>query len=100
MKKLIFSAVATLMLSVSAEAFIPQMSFYVNREVAVARVYNSTFYPIACNGQAFGATYNGVVLNTWVNSLVIMPNTFVEVYVHSNYYDPMARSWAHIECNY
>ena len=100
MKKLILSMAATLLVSVSAQAFVPQMSFYVNREVAVARVYNSTFRPIACSGQAFGATYNGVVLNTFVNSLIIYPNTFVEVYVHSNFYDPMVNSWAQIECGF
>ena len=98
MKKFILSAVAFLTLSSSAFAFVPQMEFFVNREVATARVWNTTYRPIVCNGNAFGRTYQGVVLNSWVNSLVIYPGASVNVYVHSNFYDPMIQAWAQIDC--
>ncbi len=98
MKKLALSFVVFLTVSSQAHAFIPQMSFFVNREVAIARVWNTTYRPIVCYGQAFGRTWNGVVLNTWVNQLVIYPNTSVDVYVHSNFYDPFVQSWANIDC--
>jgi hypothetical protein len=98
MKKFMFTLMFVMTLSSSAMAFAPQLEFYVNREVAVSRVWNNTFRPIVCSGQAFGRTYSGVVLNSWVNQIVIYPNTYVEVYVHSNFYDPMLQAWAQIDC--
>ncbi len=98
MKKFILSAALFLAFSQSASAFVPQMEFFVNREVAVARVWNTTYRPIVCNGVAFGRTWQGVVLNSWVNGLVIYPGVSADVYVYSNYYDPMVQSWAQIDC--
>jgi hypothetical protein len=98
MKKMLFTLATITLLSTQAWAFLPRMEFFVNREVAVSRVWNTTFHPIVCFGSAYGRTYQGVVLNSWVNGLVIYPNTFVEVYVHSNFYDPMVMSWAEIDC--
>ena len=100
MKKLILSAMTFLTISGSAFAFVPQMQFFVNREIGIARVFNTTFRPIVCSGMAFGRTYNGVVLNAYANNLVIYPNSFVNVYVHSNFYDPMAVAWAQINCEF
>lgn len=100
MKKFILTSLAFLAFSTQAFAFIPRMEFFVNREVAVARVWNTTHRPIVCHGQAFGRTWQGVVLNSWVNGLVIYPNSSVNVYVHSNYYDPMLQAWAHIDCQF
>jgi len=92
----------TLLMSFStlSWAFAPRMEFFVNREVAISRVWNNTYRPIVCSGQAFGRTYQGVVLNFWVNQIVVYPNTFVEVYVHSNFYDPMASAWAQMDCQF
>lgn len=98
MKKMILSSFAFLTLSTQAFAFIPQMEFYVNREVAVARVWNTSFRPIVCSGQAFGRTYQGVVLNSWINGLVVYPSASADVYVYSNFYDPMSQAWAQIDC--
>lgn len=100
MKKFILTAaILTAAFTTNANAFIPQMSFNVNGVVAIARVWNTSFRPIVCNGVAYGRTFQGVVLNSWVNSLVVAPNGFVEVYVTSNYYDPMASAWAEMNCN-
>lgn len=98
MKKLIFSAIATFIISGTASAFIPQMQFFVNRDVAVARVFNTTRQPIACSGYAYGRTYQGVVLSAYANNVVVYPGAFVDVYVYSNYYDPMVQAWAQVEC--
>lgn len=98
MKKLIFSAIAALTITANAHAFIPQTQIFVNREVAVVRVLNTTFRPIICSGYAYGRTWNGVVLNAWMNQAVVYPNSFVDVYVHSNFYDPMLQAWAQINC--
>ncbi len=101
MKKLAISCVVFLAISSQAFAsFIPRMNFFVNREVAIARVWNTTHGPIVCNGQAFGRTRHGVVLNSWVHHLVIYPMTSVDVYVHSNFYDPFVQAWASINCNH
>ena len=98
MKKFILSAIAALTISTSAFAFVPQMEYFVNREVAVARVWNTTFRPIVCSGQAFGRTYQGVVLNAWINNVVIYPGVSADAYVHSNFYDPMVQAWAQVDC--
>lgn len=98
MKKFILSTLAALTISTSAWAFIPQVQTFVNREVAVVRVWNTTYSPIICSGAAYGRTWNGVVLNAWMNQAVIYQNAFVDVYVHSNYYDPMTQAWAQIDC--
>ncbi len=82
----------------SAQAFIPRMEFFVNREVAVTRVWNTTFYSVVCSGLAYGQTYQGVVLNTWINQVVVAPGAYAEAYVHPNYYDPMIRAWGEINC--
>lgn len=100
MKKFILSAIAFLTLSTQAIAFVPQMSFYVSREVATARIWNTTAQPMICYGQAFGQTWQGVVLNSWVNGVVVYPNVSVDVYVHSNFYDPFVTVWANIDCRY
>lgn len=98
MKKFILTAVAALVVSAQAHAFIPRMEFFVNREVAVTRVWNTTMRPIVCNGQAFGRTWQGVVLNSWINGLVIYPGAAAEAYVYSNFYDPMIQAWAQVDC--
>lgn len=100
MKKLILSAVAALTISASANAFIPQTQTFVNREVAVVRVWNTSFTPIVCSGYAFGRTWNGVVLNAWMNQVVVYPNAYVDAYVYSNFYDPMVQAWAQVDCGW
>lgn len=98
MKKILLACAVFVTVSTQAFAFIPQMSFFVNREVATARVWNTTYRPIVCSGYAFGQTWSGVVLNAYVNNAIIYPNRSVDVYVHSNYYDPMVQAWAQIDC--
>lgn len=89
---------AGLSLSAQAYTFVPPMNFFVNRDVATTRVFNSTAFPIVCSGQAFGQTYGGVVLNAWLNNVVIYPGQWADATVFSNYYDPFARAWANIGC--
>jgi len=89
---------SSLSLSTFAYTFVPPMNFFVNREVATTRVFNTTGFPIVCSGQAFGATFGGVVLNAWLNNVVIYPGQWADATVYSNYYDPFARAWANISC--
>ena len=98
MKKLILSAVVFLGLTSSVFAFIPQMSFFVNGEVATARIFNNTMRPFTCSGTAFGQTYNRVVLNVWFNQIYVTPGMYVDTYVYSNYYDPFTYAWAQVDC--
>ena len=100
MKKLILLSLATLTITTNANAFVPQTQAFVNREVAVIRVWNTSFHPIVCSGYAFGRTWNGVVLNSWINQVVIYPSASVDAYVHSNFYDPMVQAWAQIDCRW
>ena len=100
MKKLIFAATLFTLLTSSVFAFVPQLSFFVNREVATSRVFNNTARPFICSGMAFGQTYNGVVLNAWFNQIYVAPGMFADAYVYSNYYDPFARAWAQVDCQF
>ena len=100
MKKMLLSFVAFVTLTSSAFAFAPGMSFFVDREIATARVWNAGHRPIVCNGYAYGQTFSGVVLNSYVNNLVIYPNRLVDIYVHSNFYDPFTTAWANIDCQF
>ena len=100
MKKIILSAIAALTISANAQAFVPLVQTFVNRDLAIVRVWNTTARPIVCSGVVYGRTQKGVTLNTWVNQKVISQNTFVEVYVRSNYYDPMVQAWAQLNCEY
>jgi hypothetical protein len=100
MKKL-FIACALFVVTMSQSfAFYPQMSFFVNREVATVQVWNTGYQPMVCSGYAFGQTYSGMVLNSWFSSLYIMPGMYANAYVYSNYYDPFARAWAQVDCQY
>ncbi len=98
MKKLLLATAIFLTLSSSVFAFIPQMSFFVNRDVATARVWNTSGRPFICSGVAFGQTYNGVVLNSWFNNLYVAPGVSADAYVYSNYYDPFMSAWAQVDC--
>ena len=84
----------------SAFAFIPSMSFFVNRTVATTRVFNYTGRPMVCSGTAFGQTFQGVVLNSWFNQVYVAPGVFADAYVYSNVYDPFARAWAEVDCEF
>ncbi len=98
MKK--FFVVALFLVVLSAGAFIPQMSFQVRRDVAIVRVFNQTYYPAVCSGQAFGYTYSGLMLNAWMNNMAIYPGQWVDLYVYTNYYDPFVNANASIFCNH
>jgi len=100
MKKLLFSALLFLTLTNSVFAFIPQMSFFVNREVATARIWNNTSSSFICSGIAYGRTYNGVVLNSWFNQIYVAPGMYADAYVYSNFYDPFVYNWAEVDCQF
>lgn len=100
MKKLIIACALLVVTMSQAFAFYPQMNFFVNREVATARVWNTGHRAMICSGYAFGQTYSGVVLNAWFNSLYIRPGMYADAYVYSNYYDPFARAWAQVDCQF
>ena len=99
-KKLFLSALLFSALSTSAFAFIPQMSFFVNGEVAISRVFNYTGRPFVCSGTAFGQTYSGLVLNSWFNQIYVTPGMYADAYVYSNYYNPFLRAWAQVDCQF
>lgn len=100
MKKLMLSAALFLALSTSLLAFVPQINFFVSGEMATARIFNHSGYPLVCSGVAFGLTYNRVVLNSWFNRIYIHPGMFADAYVYSNYYDPFISSWAQVDCQF
>lgn len=100
MKKILVLAFLTMAFTTSAFAFVPQMSFFVNREVATARVWNTSARGFVCSGVAYGQTFNGVQLNSWFNNLYVAPGAFADAYVYSNYYDPFVNAWAQVDCRY
>lgn len=100
MKKLFLAAVVFSTLTSSAFAFAPQMSFFVNGEVAISRVFNNTGRPFICEGNAFGQTYAGAVLNSWFSQLYVTPGMSVDAYVYSNNRDPFINAWAQVDCQF
>lgn len=100
MKKLMLSALLFLTLSTSVFAFVPQMSFNVNGQVATTRVWNYTGQAFVCSGTAFGQTYGGVVLNSYFNQVYVAPGMYADAFVYSNYYDPFVNAWAQVNCQF
>ncbi len=100
MKKLIIASALFILTVSESFAFFPQMSFFVNREIATTKIWNTSHRPMVCSGYAFGQTFNGVVLNSWFNNLYIRPGMSADAYVFSNYYDPFVRSWAQVDCQF
>jgi hypothetical protein len=100
MKKLMFTTALLLALTTTAFGFIPQMSYFVNREVATVQVWNTSGRPFICSGVAYGQTYNGLQLNAWFNNLYVYPGASAEAYVYSNFYDPFVSAWAQIDCQF
>ncbi len=103
MKKLVLGTALLIALSTfsfSAFAFIPQMGFFVNGQIATTRVFNTAGAPMVCSGYAFGQTYNGVVLNSWFNQVYVAPGAFVDAYVYSNGFDPFVNAWAQVDCGF
>lgn len=100
MKKLLFTVALLLAFSTSAFAFIPEMNFFVNREVATVRIWNNSGRPFVCSGSAYGMTYNRVVLNSWFNQVYVAPGMYAYAYVYSNYYDPFLNVWAQVNCQF
>lgn len=100
MKKLMISAFVFLSLTSSVFAFVPQMSFFINREVATVQVWNNTPQPFVCSGTAFARTYNGVILNSMFSYLYVAPGMNAYAYVYSNFYDPFTTAWANVDCQY
>jgi hypothetical protein len=100
MKKLIITCALFIVTISNAFAFFPQLNSFVNGEVATTRVWNTSYRAMVCSGNAFGQTYNGVVLNSWFNNLYIMPGMYADAFVYTNYYDPFARAWAQVDCQF
>ena len=100
MKKFLVVIAITILSLSQAFAFYPQLSFFVNREVATTRIWNTSYQPMVCSGYAFGQTFNGVVLNSWFNTIYVGPGMYADAYVYSNFYDPFVNSWAQVDCQF
>lgn len=102
MKKFFLVLAAYLAINANAFAFWPgiyNVNVFVNQYNAIARVQNTSYYPIVCHGQVIGLSYSGVVLRTFVNGLVINPGVGLDIYVQANsVYDPMVDARAEIQC--
>lgn len=98
MKKLLL-LLALVSFNAFAYPFVSRVDIFVNQYNAIARVQNISYYPIVCNGQAFGVGRSGLYFYSYVNNLVIYPGSYVDVYVSSNnIYDPLVDARAAIGC--
>jgi hypothetical protein len=100
LKKLLLSTAIFLGLTSSVLAFTPHMGFFVNREVAISRVFNNTGRLFVCSGYAFGRTYSGFVVNSWFNQVYVNPGMYADAFVYTNYYDPFMNAWAQVDCQF
>lgn len=100
MKKIATILIFSFVFSTSVFAFMPQMNFFLNREVATARIINNWGRPLVCSGVTNGQTYRGIPINFWFNNIYVYPGSFVDTYVYSNFYDPFINVWAQVDCQF
>lgn len=105
MRKLIvflFVAIVSLVQAPKANAYWPglyQINVFVNQYTAIARVQNTSYYPIVCSGYVYGYSSYGYTFNTYANQVWIAPGAHLDIYVNSNsVYDPMINARAELRC--
>lgn len=105
MKRLLAVLTLCLMLTSSAQAYYggpfqaqAQISF--SQFQATATVVNNQYYPVVCSGYAYGRTYYGQVLHSYMNNVVIYPGQFANVHVYNYNGYAFSNAWADIWCRW
>jgi hypothetical protein len=65
-----------------------------------AEVFNPYYEPIICNGQVFGQTASGVVLNSFFNEQFMPAGSYRFAVVRANPLNPFVGGWANIHCRF
>jgi len=65
-----------------------------------AEVYNPFYEPIICNGQVFGQTMYGGILNAFFIEQFLPMGSNRFAYVQTTPLDPFVGGWANIHCRF
>ncbi len=89
------------LISTPSFAFMPPASCFINGVTATCSVYNAWGTPIVCSGNAIAITYRGWQAFVYMNNQIIYPGEYRYLYLNANnYYDPFARAWTQLNCNW
>lgn len=97
MKKLILSF-ALLFSTTSNAYYLPQVGYQITPDVVTAQIYNSTGYPLFCQGRVYGYTQTGVYLTAWFSDTVL-PFNSAYAYVYAYYPHYFVNAWSNIRCH-
>lgn len=108
MKNVLKVSFVGLILSVlmGGQAFAYPRTWQANAQISVrsdritATIVNQWNRPIVCSGKVFGRTGSGVVLDSWLNSVVIWPGNYYHGYVYTHSRDRFVNGWANVQCRW
>lgn len=106
MKRLLAVFTFCLFLVTSAHAYNYGAPFQAQAQIsfsqfqATATVVNNSYQPVLCSGYAYGRTYYGQVLNSYMNNVVIYPGHFAQVHVYNYNRNAFVNAWADIWCRW
>jgi len=92
--------VASYTLPASAQWFPGRINVIVLPGQVSAEVYNPFYEPIICNGQVFGQTMYGGILNAFFIEQFLPVGTNRFAYVQTTPFAPFVSGWANIHCRF
>jgi hypothetical protein len=99
-KALILTSLLSFSISALAQFFPAQAYVNVLPGRVSAQVYNPYFQPIVCNGQVFGQTSYGLILNSFFYEQLLPPGSSRWAFVQTNPWQPFIHGWSNIHCRY
>jgi hypothetical protein len=100
LKALLVATTIALSTSAFAQWFQPRVNVLVLPFQVTAEVINPFAQPVICNGQVFGQTAHGLVLNTFFVEQFLPMGSNRFAYVNTNIHSPFVAGWANIHCRY
>jgi hypothetical protein len=83
-----------------AQFFPARANVIVLPNMVSVEVYNPHYETIICNGQVFGQTFNGLLLNTFFHEQFMPAGTMRFAYVHTLPGNPFVNGWSNIHCRF
>jgi hypothetical protein len=65
-----------------------------------AQVFNPYYEPIICNGQVFGLTAGGALLNAFFVEQFMPAGSYRYAVVNAHPFNPFINGWANIHCRF
>jgi 4-hydroxybenzoate polyprenyltransferase len=100
LKALILISLFSITSSALAQFFPAQAYVTVFPAQVTGQVFNPYMRPIICNGQVFGQTSFGLILNSFFVEQLLPPGTSRFVFVRTNPMQPFVHGWSNIHCRF